>query len=117
MLSRPTRQAGSDEPQAGLPDQSDDLAALDRQGGSTAILPQHGELVLAFSPERFAGNRPGDPMARAEELFEAIAGQGARLPGQRRFAARKKADAAGITLTEAEMAQLTRLQQQGLDAV
>ncbi|WP_435169257.1 Ldh family oxidoreductase [Falsirhodobacter sp. 1013] len=85
--------------------------------GGTSLSPQHGELVLAFSPERFAAGRPGDPFARAEGLFEAIAGQGARLPSQRRFAARAKAQAEGIHLTEAEWAELEQLRTLGLDAV
>lgn len=85
--------------------------------GGTSLAPQHGELVLAFSPERFAAGRPGDPFARAEGLFEAIAGQGARLPSQRRFAARAKAQAEGIHLTEAEWTELEQLRTLGLDAV
>lgn len=85
--------------------------------GTTALNPTHGELILAFSPQAFAGNRPGDPFTRAESLFDAIAGQGARLPSQRRFAARAKADAEGITLTDAEISQLDRLLKDGLDAV
>lgn len=85
--------------------------------GTTTLAPQHGELILAFSPERFAAGRRGDPFARAEVLFEAIAGQGARLPSQRRFAAREKALAEGIALTEDEMALMERLRARGLDAV
>jgi len=85
--------------------------------GTTALAPHHGELVLAFSPERFAAGGRGDPFARAEVLLEAIAGQGARLPSQRRFTARAKAMSEGITLTKAEMAQMERLRGQGLDAV
>lgn len=91
--------------------------ALDRLGGTTTLLPGHGELVLAFSPDRFAAGRPGDPMARAEDLFAALLGQGARLPGQRRFAARAKSLSAGIVLSEGEMAQLTRLRDLGLEAL
>ncbi|MFT4152117.1 MAG: Ldh family oxidoreductase [Paracoccaceae bacterium] len=91
--------------------------ALDRQGGSTAVLPQHGELVLAFSIDRFSAGRPGNPMARAEDLFAALVGQGARLPSQRRFTARAKAASQGILLSAAEMEQLSRLREQGLDAV
>ena len=85
--------------------------------GTTALAPHHGELVLAFSPERFSAGRPGDPFERAERLFEAIAGQGARLPGSRRFAARARAAAEGIALTADEMALMERLRAGGLDAV
>lgn len=77
--------------------------------GSTSILPHHGELILAFSPERFSAGRPGDPFARADLLIDAIVGQGARLPSQRRFAARATAQADGITLSEEEFDLLERL--------
>lgn len=85
--------------------------------GTTAIAPRHGELVIAMSPERFAAGRPGDPFARAEVLLEAIAGQGARLPSARRYAARRKSVAHGITLTAAEVEKLDLLLERGLDAV
>ncbi len=84
--------------------------------GSFSLLPGHGELILAFDPARFAAGREGDPMARAETLFGAILGQGARLPSQRRFAARKAAMADGITLTAEEIARLDRLYEGGMDA-
>lgn len=84
--------------------------------GTTALAPHHGELILAFDPARFAGGR-GDPLARAEGLFDAILGQGARLPSQRRFAARARSEAEGITLSAEEMALLARLRDQGLAAV
>ena len=77
--------------------------------GTTTLGPHHGELILAFSPERFAAGR-GDPFARAETLFQAILGQGARLPSQRRFEARKRAAAEGIPLTAEEVEMLERLE-------
>lgn len=85
--------------------------------GTTTLAPFHGELILALSPEKFAACRSGDPFARAEQLFEAIQDQGARLPSQRRYAARAKAMAQGIALTPAETAQLDRFLALGLDAV
>jgi len=85
--------------------------------GTTTLAPSHGELIIAFSPEAFAAGRTGDPFARAESLFDAIVGQGARLPSQRRFLARAKSGSEGITLTGAEAAQLDRLLALGLDAV
>jgi len=85
--------------------------------GTTTLSPYHGELILAFSPEAFAGKRPGDPFARAEVLFEAILGQGARLPSQRRFAAREASEREGIVLTRAEIEHLDLLLARGLDAV
>jgi len=85
--------------------------------GTTALAPFHGELIIAMSPEAFAKGRPGDPFARAEALFEAIVGGGARLPSQRRFVARGKSESEGITLTAAEAELLDRLLEKGLDAV
>lgn len=85
--------------------------------GSTALAPQHGELILALAPERFAAGRPGDPVARAEALFAAIEAQGARLPSQRRFAARAQHRAQGIALSASEAGQLDRFQKHGLDMI
>ena len=85
--------------------------------GTTTLSPFHGELIIAFSPEAFAAGRPGDPFARAEMLFEAIVGQGARLPSQRRFAARATSQADGVVLTAAEIEHLDRLLALGLDAI
>jgi delta1-piperideine-2-carboxylate reductase len=82
--------------------------------GTTTLAPMHGELILAFSPEHFAKGRPGDPLARAEMLFEAIVGQGARLPSQRRFAARAVSERDGIALSEAEFTLLDRLASQAI---
>lgn len=84
--------------------------------GTTTIAPRHGELILAFDPVRMAGGR-ADPSAKGEALLTAIGGQGARLPSQRRFAARALSRENGITLTAEEMAQLERLRDQGLAAV
>jgi LDH2 family malate/lactate/ureidoglycolate dehydrogenase len=85
--------------------------------GTTTLAPFHGELIIAMSPEAFSAGRPGNALARAEVLFDAIVDQGARLPSQRRFLARAKSETDGITLTATEMEQLDRLLAQGLDAV
>ena len=87
------------------------------QISSTTLAPFHGELIIAMSPEVFAAGRPGDPFARAEVLFDAITGQGARLPSARRFAERSKSMVHGVTLTQSEVAQIERMIDQGLDAV
>jgi len=85
--------------------------------GAMSLAPAHGELIIAFDPARFAAGRTGDPMARAERLFEAILGQGARLPSQRRFAARAETVAHGIPLTHDEIKNLERLLELGFDAL
>lgn len=85
--------------------------------GTTTLAPTHGELVIAFSPAAFAAGRAGDPLHRAEALFDAILGQGARLPSQRRFEARATSEREGISLSAAEMDQLDRFLELGLAAV
>jgi len=91
-------------------------AALDELG-TLELAPKHGELILAFSPARFAAGRPGDPLVAAEALFEAILGQGARLPGQRRLAFRARSEAEGIALDGDELALIERVQRDGLAAL
>lgn len=85
--------------------------------GTTTLFPKHGELIIAFSPKVFSSGRPGNPFARAESLFEAIVGQGARLPSQRRFVARAASERDGISLSDKEMELLDRLLSEGLGAV
>jgi LDH2 family malate/lactate/ureidoglycolate dehydrogenase len=77
--------------------------------GTTTLAPVHGELIVSFSPSIFSEGRSGDVHARAETLFDAIMGQGARLPSQRRYAARATSDAVGIELTPEERASLDKL--------
>ncbi|RNJ41526.1 oxidoreductase [Mesorhizobium erdmanii] len=85
--------------------------------GTTTLYPSHGELVIAFSPQAFSAGRPGNPLGRAEALFEAIVGQGARLPSQRRFLARAASERDGISLSAQDIEQLDRFLEQGLGAV
>lgn len=72
---------------------SADSLAFDAGAGAT---PCHGELLLAFDPQRFGGDDFERGQQRAEALFSAITGQGARLPSQRRFAARQRSQAEGV---------------------
>lgn len=71
--------------------------------------PCHGELVLAFDPAHLAGGDPAPHQARAEALFEAIAGQGARLPSQRRYAARERSAAEGVRVPRALFDEIAAL--------
>lgn len=75
----------------------DDLTSLESLefDGGTAGAPYHGEIILAFDPARFSGGRVAENDARAERLFADITEQGARLPSQRRFAARAQNTARG----------------------
>ena len=69
--------------------------------------PRAGQLLLAIDPGPFSQGRFG---ARLEDLLAAIEAQpGARLPGQRRLAARERAEREGVTLPRALHEQLTAL--------
>ncbi|MDK1394236.1 delta1-piperideine-2-carboxylate reductase [Pseudomonas protegens] len=66
--------------------------------GGVGATPCHGELVLAFDPRVFLGEGYAQGLERAEGLFAAIARQGARLPSQRRFAARARSLEHGVQI-------------------
>ncbi len=63
--------------------------------------PYHGELIIALDPRRFLGDSAPVHLARAESLFQGIEGQGARLPSQRRYAARARSLVEGVQIPEA----------------
>lgn len=54
------------------------------------VTPYRGELIIAFDPSTFLGAGADRHRQRAEHLFDAITGQGARLPSERRYAARAR---------------------------
>lgn len=70
----------------------DDLTSLESMAHAKAAggAPYHGEIILAFDPNLFSAGRVAENDARAERLFADIVDQGARLPSQRRFAARAR---------------------------
>jgi (2R)-3-sulfolactate dehydrogenase (NADP+) len=62
-----------------------------------------GQLILAFDPAGFGG----DAVARFGALAAAIEAQeGARLPGTRRLAARAKAQAEGLAVSDALLQEI-----------
>ncbi|MBD8872153.1 Ldh family oxidoreductase [Rhodanobacter sp. DHB23] len=71
--------------------------SLDFDAGAGAA-PCHGELILAFDPVRLGGADSVDGQRRAEDMFDAITAQGARLPSQRRFEARERSLREGVTV-------------------
>ena len=77
---------------------SAESVALDGQPGGA---PRHGELILAFDPRFFSGRDPATDQASAEALLQAISGQGARLPSERRYAARARSMAHGVDIAAA----------------
>jgi len=83
-----------------------DALALTNDAGNA---PRHGELVLAFDPKHFGlGDADGDT-ARAERLFQTITDQGARLPSQRRFAARQRSEQHGVQIAQTLHADILAL--------
>lgn len=73
------------------------LQSLNDDDGAGAA-PCHGELILAFSPEKLGGQALQDLQNMAELMFDAIVSQGARLPSERRFAARAESMSKGIAV-------------------
>ena len=67
--------------------------ALDGGAGAS---PFGGELIVAIDPAGFLGSDAGQHLQRAEALFDAVVGQGARLPSQRRFEARERSLKHGV---------------------
>ncbi|WP_039883422.1 Ldh family oxidoreductase [Achromobacter piechaudii] len=58
--------------------------------------PLHGELLIALDPDILGrGMAPANAQA-AEAMLDAISGQGARLPSERRFKARAKSEEEGL---------------------
>lgn len=70
----------------------DDLTSKESQAaaGADGTAPYHGQIILAFDPDQFSGGTAEANDARAERLFADIVDQGARLPSQRRYAARAR---------------------------
>jgi (2R)-3-sulfolactate dehydrogenase (NADP+) len=76
---------------------------LDAEGAP----PGTGQVIIAFDPEAFAGS---GTFARFAALAAAIESQpGARLPGARRIAARRKAQHQGLTVDDALLAEIRTL--------
>ena len=88
-----------------------DLLGHETQAANTEKTgkPFHGELIIAMSPEAFLGNDADTHLKHAELLFEGILAQGARLPSQRRFAARERSRNSGITFPNALHEELKAL--------
>jgi LDH2 family malate/lactate/ureidoglycolate dehydrogenase len=84
------------------------LEATEFDGGAGAA-PCHGELILAFSPEKLLGVDKADALERAEGLFRRIGGQGARLPSERRYEARLRSQRDGVKITRAQHGLLMKL--------
>lgn len=72
-----------------------EAGAIDNNDGGPAT---GGELVLALAPARFVGAQDSaEQLAHAERLFDRISQQdGARLPSDRRFAARQRTTREGV---------------------
>ena len=63
--------------------------------------PYHGELIIAISPRSFLGETLAPNLDRAESLFDSVSEQGARLPSQRRYQARRVTPTEGVAVPRA----------------
>lgn len=75
------------------------------RGGS----PIGGELIIAIDPAGFLGGDVDRHLARAEAMFDAITAQGARLPSDRRYAARDVSLREGVVIPAALYADIKAL--------
>lgn len=82
-----------------------DMMSFESQAfdAGAGVIPCHGELILAFSPERMMGGDPDSHLGRAEALFERIVASGARLPSQRRYEARQRALENGVSISRTQL--------------
>ncbi|HEY0270214.1 MAG TPA: Ldh family oxidoreductase [Sphingomonas sp.] len=71
--------------------------------------PLGGELIIAIDPAGFLGPDAARHLARAEVLFDMIGGQGARLPGERRHAARIISERDGVAIDRTLHANILQL--------
>ena len=76
--------------------------------GSKA-LPYHGELLIAINPAIFPGGDGPENQQRAEQMFDAIVGQGARLPSQRRYRNRQHSLEHGLEIPDSLYQELCQL--------
>ncbi|HZU64062.1 MAG TPA: Ldh family oxidoreductase, partial [Novosphingobium sp.] len=81
------------------------LAADAGRGAS----PLGGQLILALDPAGFLGGAAAGALAQAEALFAGMRDQGARLPGERRHAARARSLREGMAVDGALLARIRAL--------
>lgn len=62
--------------------------------------PLGGELIIAIDPRSFLGAAAAEHLVRAEQIFDGITGQGARLPSVRRYEARARSLANGVRVSK-----------------
>ncbi|KQM81819.1 oxidoreductase [Sphingomonas sp. Leaf23] len=70
--------------------------------------PLGGELIIALDPAGFLGDAAAEQMARAESVFAAIEGQGARVSGARRHALRPVSERDGVWVSRALLDDIDR---------
>ncbi len=75
--------------------------------------PIGGELILAIDPAGFLGTAAAEHLARAEAVFAGIEGQGARLPGSRRHAARTVSERDGVLIPRRLIADIDAVVENG----
>lgn len=82
---------------------SNQSAAFDQGAGAA---PCHGELIIAFNPTLMEVQSSED---NVEDLFGRIVGQGARLPGDRRYEARAVSAENGIRVPKVLYAKIREM--------
>ncbi len=78
--------------------------------GGAGASPLGGELIVAIDPAGFLGDAVLEHLARADAMFDSIEAQGARLPSSRRYAARARSLAEGVTIPDNLYADILALE-------
>ena len=82
--------------------------------GGAGGAPLHGQLILAMNPAGMGSSDPASSALRAEALLDAVTDQGARLPSQRRYAARAETARTGkVRISAATIDQIRQLRHAG----
>ena len=95
-----------------------DAFAYEAAGEDSAMPTQHGELIIAIDPERCTAGGRAAFLNRVEALLQMVEaeaqaaeadGRSMRLPSQRRWAARRRAETMGFEIDEALLARCRAL--------
>ena len=92
---------------------SSDSMAYD---GDERAAPFHGELVIALDPKLLGNGQDELNQARAEQLFAGFADQSARLPSERRYAARARSDTQGVHVPKSLYNRILAIAETGVDS-
>ena len=84
------------------------VESLQEDDGNAAA-PLGGEFIVAIEPKKLMGGEHNRNFERAERVLDAISDQGARVPAERRYRARARAQEKGVRVQAALLKEVERL--------